>query len=295
MSTSWLTPYAPTPDSVNNFSGYSVAANYQIRIHSVLDGKPESSKLIVGSLPESFGLSLSSQWNDAFNKPMTDVFRGVFNSSLGNKIPGLGGTGPSVNSALSGTDIVSQMTGLSTQMKWLSLSTWQSGSPLSLNLPIVLKAFNNSVVDVTDVLVTLMSMVAPGTSPIGSLYAPGPTMVSEAAQALNAPILQGETITVELGNFLRLSPVIVKVVSTEIQSQFDINGNPITSTVNVSIETPYVVTKEDLIGFLKNSSMSRGNTAYKQTGGLGASAGASFSDAIVKGKQAAFDFAKGLF
>lgn len=247
---SWALPYAPQPDSANVSNNY--ADVYKIKIHS-----SASNTIIVGAMPESFSLSLQANWPNSFDKPLQDLVKGANISKGFNQKADFGA-------------IAAQIAGISTRAKWLSIATWESGSPLSIELPMVFKAFNNSVEDVTDQIVKLMSMVAPGTSDLGTFLPPGPTILGNFinGQTGGSHTLSGDIITVNLGLFMRLSPVIVKGVSSEVQSQFDAKGNPMSTTINVSIETPYVVTKEDLVGFFLNNSLRKSSADYRQDGGI---------------------------
>jgi len=234
----YITPYVPMPEVVD--VGYSTPKNYQIRIYS------DRGETIIANLPESIQISLGSEWDQPFNKPLTD--RIAESNLFGSKS---GTVGAAAN-------LAEKVTGFSSQSKYLSVSVWTQGTGLSLDLPLVFRAFNDPVKDVTDKIVRLLQMTTPDETSVGTLVAPGPVPLGEAARALGVDIGMGETITVELGNFIRLSPVIVRQVSSDIITQYDINGNPMSATVTVSIQTPYVVTKKDIIQFFLQHSARTG-------------------------------------
>lgn len=246
---SWMKAYDPLPDIQNQ--GYNTPDNYKIKIYST-GGDAGSNDVIIGNLPESFSLSSGSTWNNPYgDKSALDLITGALrqNSSASDNAQTSAAKAAhnrSLDVAGKGIDAFAQATGFTNQIKAQTVSVWTAGQPLSLELPLVLRAFDDAVTDVTDKIVRLMRMTAPKTE-LGVLVAPGPSVIGK-----------GEIITVELGKFIRISPVIVEVVSTEIVSQFDISGNPIAATLNISIKTPYVLTKEDISSFFVSSSGSKG-------------------------------------
>lgn len=236
------------PESID--PGYTTPDNYKIRIHS------DKGKTLVGNLPESFSLELGANWENPLSKSLAEISRNTSLKSvgksgvLGQVIDRVGLANTADGAIKAGFDAFGKMTGLTTMSKWLTVATWVDGTGMNMTLPMEFRAFNDPIADVTDQVVRLMTMVAPGEGKAGVLIAPGPSLIGLASDGK----LGGEVITVELGNFIRLSPVIVTNVSTEIKSQFDIDGNPMSATVNVSIQTPFIVTKDDIIKmFMRNS------------------------------------------
>ena len=230
---SWILPYVPIPDFKEQ--GFNTPENYQVKIYS-----NQLNEVIRANLPENFSLSVGSDWDQPFAKPITDYLKDA--GALSGKFSSI-------------TDLASSLSGMTPQMKWLSMSVWTQGTGLELELPLVFRAFNDPVKDVTDKIVKLMRMVAPEANAGGQLQAPGPSIMGNVV-GYNTYI-SGENITVELGNFVRLSPVIVRQVSSEVISQFDQWGNPMSATVNISIQTPYVITKGDIAELFTNNSLKK--------------------------------------
>jgi len=236
-------PYVTEPIGMD--PGYSTPQNYQIQIWS--NKFPVALK---GNLPESFQIGLGATWNQPFNKSFADLMGQNTQKKLANsKIGGLASKFDT-----NAIDAVSKATGFSTLSKWLSVSVWIEGTNMSLTLPMTFKAYNDPVADVTDKIVQLMSMTAPSTLAGGFLQAPGPTIKGVVSQDAFGSSFDGEVITVQMGNFMRLCPVIITDVSTEIDCRFDAAGNAMSATVNVTIATPLVTTREDVISiFLRNN------------------------------------------
>ena len=236
-------PYVSEPVGMD--PGYSTPQNYQIQIWS--NKFPVALK---GNLPESFQIGLGATWDQPFNKSFADLAQ---NSSL-TKLSNMGIGGIASKFGMSGIDVASKATGFSSLSKWLSVSVWMEGTNMTITLPMTFKAFNDPVADVTDKIVQLMSMTAPSTLAGGMLQAPGPTIKGVTSQDSFGGAFDGEVITVQLGNFMRLCPVIITDVSTEVDCRFDAAGNAISATVNVTVATPLVTTREDVIAiFLRNN------------------------------------------
>ncbi len=220
--------------------------NYQIRIRSTKSKTP-----IISSIPEQFSLSVDSTWNVPMNKSLTDSLPD------GSPVKVLGKAG-------------STIFGQTTLSKYQTLSVWDQGSAMTVSLPMVFKAFNDPIKDVVNKIVSLMSMVCPYTDN-GFLHAPGPTISSmmgnSGASTLSGVLAKvginvdpaslggesGEIITLEIGNFIKMTPVIVKTVDVEFDTKFDTQGNPMSATANITIETPYIVTRADLAQFFLRS------------------------------------------
>lgn len=246
---SYVTPYVPQPGNVD--VNYNMPPNYKIVITSLNNaGLPLES-----NMPASWQVGVHASWDQPFSKPMADM---VGDSSVSGGLGKFGASAARFSSAA---------TGVSTTTQFLTTSVWQNGSTMSLEIPMTFRAFNDPVKDVTDKIVQLMSMCAPGVNPTTqTLQAPGPTLaksaltttgaysgagaalssgISAALGAVGLSSYKGDIISVAIGSFMYFPSVIITGVSAEIHNMFDINGNPLAATVNVSIETPVVVTKDD--------------------------------------------------
>ena len=214
-------------------------------------------KPIVGNIPASWQFAVSATWDQPFSKSFAELAQGTTLMKGFNAVPGLNGVSKAFDQKAS--SLVGNITGMGTLSKWLTMSVWVSGSGMNLTIPMVFRAFDDPVLDVNDKIVQLMMMCAPGsTSTLGTLIAPGPTIASIAAKKAGADLsntaLSGEIITVTLGNFITLPSVIIDSVDVNCDNMYDANGQPISATVNVSIQTPMVLTKQDIVQlFNKNS------------------------------------------
>lgn len=195
-------------------------------------------------LPESFSFGLTSHFDRPLDQPLSNL----------NKGDGL------MNNAVVKSGLTA-ITGQTTKMKFLSGAVWTGGSYLSISLPFLLHAYTDAKVDVMDKLVQLMSLVAPSEDGLGgTMRAPGPTvanldaiMEGNFSQQGNPAQMGGDLITVNLGRFISLTPCIITEVVPTFDTMFDENGTPMGVSVNVSIETFFTTTQEDLLKAFKNS------------------------------------------
>jgi hypothetical protein len=160
--------------------------------------------MVTANLPQNFSLNLGSNWDDPYNKPFIDE------ESTGLSGSGSGGGG--------GTTAMQSLGGLS----------WQSGAHLEFNIPFVFRATTDASVDVVMVMRDLLMLVAP-TLDGDRFIKPGD---------------EDQEMTLKIGHFLEISPVIVDSINEEFDTMFDAAGNPIAVTVNISIKTKYTVTDQ---------------------------------------------------
>lgn len=196
-------------------------------------------------LPENFDFSLSSSYDRPLDQPLSNLS----NNNSGIMSP-------------TGKIATTMILGQTTKHKYLSGAVWVGGSYLGISLPFVIHAYEDSKVDVIDKVVQLMSLVTPSESgPGGLLQTPGPTVGNLGAMMAGdfseASQMSGDEITINLGKFFTLSPCIITSVQPTFDTQFDQKGTPIATTVNVTIESFFTTTKEDLIKAFK-SSLSKG-------------------------------------
>lgn len=196
-------------------------------------------------LPESFSFGLNSEYSRPLDQPL---------SSLNS-----GGGGLANNQYVQAG--VTAITGQTTKMKLLSGAVWSGGSYLSISLPFLLHAYTNAKQDVMNKLVQLMCLAAPSEDGLGgTLRAPGPTVANldalmEGNFSMQGNPMQfgGDVITVNLGRFITLSPCIIREVTPTFDTVFDQNGTPMGVSVNVTIETFFTTTQEDLLKFFQGS------------------------------------------
>ncbi len=174
-------------------------------------------------LPENYQFSLSTNFDNPFNQPLSDLAGRTF--------------GQPISQVATGATAV---TGLTTLNKWLSGAVWTGGSLFQLDIPFVLQAYTDPLTEILLPMRNLMQAVAPSETVGGMLRAPGPHLLN------NEGLLGGDDITVKIGKFFVLNPCIITNVHESFDTQFDHEGNPISVVINVSILSYYTVTKEDL-------------------------------------------------
>lgn len=209
-------------------------------------------------LPESFSLGLASHFNRPLDQPLSDMNQG--------------GGAMAAGIVKAGTTAI---TGQTTKMKFMSGAVWSGGSYLQISIPFHLHAYTDAKSDVMNKMIQLMSLAAPSEDGLGGmLRAPGPTLANLDAlmegnfsQQGNPFQMGGDVITVNLGRFVTLTPCIITDVSPTFDTIFDENGVPMAVAVNVSIETFFTTTQEDLIKFFQSSiSPGTGQVAGKGSG-----------------------------
>lgn len=219
------------------------------------DGESES---FTGYVPEDFNIDLSGEW---------EPFGGF--SELIQSVAGSGVTDvvQTINKGAIGGKLAN---------KFLTPQVWNGPSYLSLDLPIELNAWENTKKDVVDPIKSLMKLIAPSTSPAGMVNIPGPSPVEQIGRALQGrfsnpnqtqqaqqnaeELLAGRIITVEIGTFFRMEPCIITNVNTAFDALFEHGtGLPISSVVNVQVQSYYPVMAEDIENWFNpgSSSVSR--------------------------------------
>lgn len=185
-------------------------------------------------LPENYMLSLATSWDNPFNQPLSNFATGAG-----------GAPGKAADVASTG---VTAATGFTTLNKWLSGAVWTGGSMMKLDIPFVIQAYENPKEEVVRKMLDLMKLVAPSEYAGQFLRAPGPYM-----RAPNSGGLAGDLITVNIGKFFTMSPCIIDNVTETFDTQFDHNGDPIGTTINVSVLSYFTTTQEDLTRFFAPS------------------------------------------
>lgn len=174
---------------------------------------------IVANLPERFNLQFSSNWS-------TPLSGSDFAEWTGNALQS-----PEAERALR---VITGAIGISTKLRSQSMNVWESSSPLQFSIDMIFNAFNNTLTDVQDKHKAILKLAAPSVREEDGrqlLRAPGPTIIDEA--------LGGRSITLWIGNYLRLKNVIINSVSSDVESQFDANGIPISLAINIGVQSFY--------------------------------------------------------
>lgn len=218
----------------------SVDPMYKIKIYN-----KSGTVKFSGYVPPNFSISLAANWNAPYaDTSMAEV--------LAEK------TG---NSTISKISTGIKLGGGSTVTKLSSGHVWTGPSYLVLDLPILLDAYTSTKEEVVDPLVQLLSLCAPSETALGLLIPPGPApAAATAGAALNSVGIESpgiledsESFTVEIGNFLRISPVIVKSATASFDNVWeDGSGNPISVDFVLSISSYFAVSREDLQKWFKS-------------------------------------------
>jgi hypothetical protein len=182
----------------------------------------------VAPLPDKFQFQLSTNFDNPFNSPVQNLAGGRIGETAGNIVTG-----------------VTSMSGLN---KYLSHAVWQGGSLFRLTLPFVIVAQHNTITEVLAKMRDMLKLVAPTEVGGKFLRAPGPNYSSVAGQE-NSPI-EGEVITVRLGEFFEMSPCVIEDVACDFDTQMDVDNKcPISATITVSIISYWTTTRQDIDGY----------------------------------------------
>lgn len=213
----------------------AISSIYTAQLEVKRDGAPYIT--IDTPLPENFTLSLSSQYDRPFAKPL---------SELGGEITG------SQEGAQRIENVTRASTGMTSIAKYLSAAVWSGGSTLTIDIPFVIHAYEDARLEVGDKMKKLLQLVAPS-EVVGMLRAPGPYQANVSAMMAgdvqNVTNLGGDDITLSIGRFFVFNPCIITNVVCTFDTQFEGQGQPLAATINVTFEAYYTTTKEDLDKF----------------------------------------------
>lgn len=129
---------------------------------------------------------------------------------------------------------VTALTGYALTTKKLSLQTWNSTSPMTMNLQLVFMAIDDPEVDVKKPIVALMNCVVPSEENV-LLRSPGPTFADPDF-----------CYQIRYGKIAYFEKCIITNVSMNADSLVTKGGHLIGAMADVQIETATVVTSEDL-------------------------------------------------
>lgn len=180
------------------------------------------SKFIETPLPQNFSFSLSSEYNNPFNQPLSEILGGNLGGTIEKGIT-LG-------------------TGATSQNKWLSAAIWSGGSEFAIEVPFVLQAYKQPEPSekVLKNMKKLLQLAAPSEEG-GFLFSPGPI-----PDILGENTLEGDVVSVEIGTFFKMEPCVITSVTSDFDTQFDSDGNPIGAVVRVQFRSFWTCTKLDL-------------------------------------------------
>jgi hypothetical protein len=207
-----------------NNAGYTSLAgtpnDYLIRLVVVGDdtlSKDGSKVTFEANMPERYHIGMTSNWSSPFASKDAATALG-------------GSKGAIVEAGLNAA-------GATSKNKASSIQIWESSSGISMNVDLIFMAIKNTAQDVREKHRMLMKLAAPSEMMGGvMLRQPGP---SAADAALGFFGKTSRKISLHMGRNLYLDNVIIKGVSADMTSLCDINGHPVSMTINVDIETFY--------------------------------------------------------
>lgn len=251
----WFDVNTPTP-----MTEASVDSMYKVVL---LEG---GNPILTANLPQNFSLQLSSSWDEPYNRPLSEYVSMLAGNA------GLSRVSNWISEKGAKAEGVAGLLGQSTKLVGLSRLVWQSGSHLEFTIPFVLRAYNDAKVDVLANMKALLKLVAPKQQD-GRIIPPGPSPAKSLAASaefheiadklntasggtLNKALGEGEILTLKIGNFLTVSPVIVESVSEEFDTIFDKDGTPLAVSITVAIKSLYTVTQDQIESFFTQQASS---------------------------------------
>jgi len=202
---------------------------------------------------------------DAVTLSMSSTFDNLVPSFLTDKMTTL----LSVSSSAIGGSV--GQAGISGQFQEQSFQVWKSTAPIELSFSCSLSMKINAKIDVYDPVIKICKLALPAEGTIG-LIAPGPSIVEAIRQLSNRNGFVGEganfvdeavgdvnenvqaeylsvgdgSIKITVGNYLSLEPVIITKAVPQWSSVLDENGYPVWATLEISLRTANVATKQML-------------------------------------------------
>tara|TARA_B100000214_G_scaffold357534_2_gene317274 strand:+ start:80029 stop:80757 length:729 start_codon:yes stop_codon:yes gene_type:complete len=207
---------------------------YKTRIES-LDGVD----VFEGYIPEDFSFSLANNWD-----PM---------GGLAEAVPGVANVAQLVDS------ISKRSLGGSQKVKYASPQTWSGPSYLSISLPFELSAWKSGAQDVHKPMVNMLRLITPELDDFGRTRVPGPSPILTAIDAYSkgqnqdvSSLIENRIFKCTIGNFFSMSPCIITDVQVAVDGQFEHDsGLPISSTMNVDVQSYWPVSRDDIDTWFK--------------------------------------------
>jgi len=221
-------------------AGKYLNPNYQVHLRSKVGGEID----IIGFLPESLAINLSSNWDS------------ILKSFIGSgQASGAGGS--IVDKGLEKSQQLMQIFGAKTAYTKLStFPTWTGTEPLEFSIPFRFDAVNDTEQDVVKPWVSLLKAVCPTEDGL-TLRAPGPEVIIDEKTKL--PVFKDDkTLVLRIGTFIFIEGVIITSVNNTMFSKFDIKGRPIQAQADVTLRTTFSPTVQDIENWFT------GNVGYSQ-------------------------------
>lgn len=197
--------------------GMVVNPNYQVRIK-------QDANEVLAYVPETFQISVSSQFNQPFGQ-------GLSNSTVG-----------TAAKSFMGTALTSQS---------MTAQVWEGTQPIELTLELELVAEYDPKAEVLEPIKKLLAMCMPSRGPTGVLLAPpGPTY-RETVNWTAFDTYKGEgraakQITVQIGTFMLFDNVVIENVNTTFHSMMHESGIPLRATCSVTFKTFFIQLTDDI-------------------------------------------------
>jgi len=190
-----------------------------------------------GILPETFEFSITSEYDTPYASGLVD------NEMAKNALRAFG---------------------VSTTTQAQTAQTWQGSSPIDITIPMMFMADSDPIREVKEPILNLLKLATARAlegDTLGSarvLVSPGPkrtlsinnergetTLVSKA-QSLVKSYKLNDQIRLDIGNAWTFKSVVITNVSNTYDTIFDVDGNPLKASVNVSFRTYFTPLQDDL-------------------------------------------------
>lgn len=195
-------------------------------------------------LPETFGFSLSSEWE----APYANTAANAINST------GVGGVV---------LNIASASTGLTPRFRYTTMQFWQGNAPVAFPFTLQFRAEADAVREVVYPILLLASLGLPAEAPsTGILIAPAQAESIDTSMAYNSFVTQlrnlagadlptpptglGGSLILQIGDFLRIDDVYIESMDPQFQTRFEERGMPIEADLNIVFKTRFTPTVQDV-------------------------------------------------
>lgn len=183
--------------------------------------KGGESNTVNANLPPEFSFGLDIQWTMPFASGIGDLAQTMLSNA---RIPG----------ANQAQNLVSAATGHTLILKAHTAQVYGGCTPLTVTIPFVFQAINDTQKEVVDPIKYLLRLAAP--------YLEGKVLVAP----LHVLGLKDEYVSLSIGQFIYLPFVVLKSVHPTFKTILYKNGKPMSATVEVTVETFYAITKNDV-------------------------------------------------
>lgn len=246
---------------------------YQVLISNT-PKDPKDTIKFQGYVPENFTIGLSSGWSAPFSgMSLFEASQALTNSNMNsiNVNGSIAGSnkGGWLTSLINGAggniaNNLMKFSGYNSYHKLMSAQVWDAPGYLTLELPIFLDGYEDTMEDVVLPLTQALKLSAPSEQG-GLLIPPGPSPAGEVLNNVKSSLASTsnsvlgtnfstdplfdlrESFTVTVGNFFSMSPAIIEGVSMSTENVMDAKqGKPVSADVMISVKSYFAVTREDI-------------------------------------------------